>query len=165
MLDVSAGGAIADSSEQVLAALSRGRGAKVFAIWPALFQAPGMTQPLALVYYEKLLPGSQVVNRLQDLGYRVRVVTDAATLAACAEQEKPLLLLTELGTPQKRVCDVIAEIRKKPATRHLPVIAFSSGEEAELQTAARAAGATLVVSEAGLSNQLTQLLDQALQVE
>ena len=41
-----------------------------------------MTQPLALVVYEKLLPGTQLVNRLQDLHYRVQAVTDADTLFA-----------------------------------------------------------------------------------
>ena len=44
---------------------------KDFAFCAALFQAVGMTQPLALVWYEKLMPGSKLVNRLQDLGYRV----------------------------------------------------------------------------------------------
>ena len=124
-----------------------------------------MTRPLALICYEKLLPGSQLVNRLQDLGYRVRAATNAEALVACAEQEKPLVVLADLQSPQKRVCDVIAEIRRNPSTRHVPVIAFAREEETELQTAARAAGATLVVSEAGLLDQLTELLDQALQVE
>ena len=39
-----------------------------------------MIQPLALVFYERLLPGSQVVNRLQDMRYRVQVVGDPAGL-------------------------------------------------------------------------------------
>jgi CheY-like chemotaxis protein len=123
-----------------------------------------MSSPLALVYYEKLLPGSQVVNRLQDMGYRVHAVADAGTLAACAEQEKPLLILADLGSSRVKVCDVISELRRNPATEHLPVIAFAREDETGLQKAARAAGATLVVSEAGLLNQLPQLLDQALQV-
>ena len=38
-----------------------------------------MTRPLALVFYEKFMPGSQLVNRLQDLNYRVRVVNDLAS--------------------------------------------------------------------------------------
>lgn len=124
-----------------------------------------MTRPLALICYEKLLPGSQVANRLQDLGYRVRAISDAATLVACTEQEKPLVVLVDLDSPQKRMCEVIAKVRKKPAVKHVPVIAFAREEETELQTAARAAGATLVVSEAGLLDQLPELLDQALQVE
>ncbi len=45
-----------------------------------------MTQPLALVFYEKLMPGSQLVNRLQDLNYRVQAVNDSGVAAAmCAE--------------------------------------------------------------------------------
>jgi CheY-like chemotaxis protein len=124
-----------------------------------------MSRPLALVCYEKLLPGSQLVNRLQDLGYRVRAVTDASVLAASAEQEKPLLVLVDLESSQWQVSGVITELRKNSATRHLPVIAFACEEETGLQQAARAAGATLVVSEAGLLSQLPQLLDQALQVE
>jgi CheY-like chemotaxis protein len=124
-----------------------------------------MSSPLALVCYEKLLPGSQLVNRLQDLGYRVHAVANAGTLAACAELEKPLLVLADLESSQRKVCEVIVELRKNPATQHLPVIAFAREEEAGLQQAARVAGATLVVSEAGLLSQLAQLLDQALQVE
>jgi CheY-like chemotaxis protein len=124
-----------------------------------------MSSPLALVCYEKILPGSQVVSRLQDLGYRVHAVTDAGALVTCAEQEKPMLVLADLESSQRKVCEVIVELRKNPATQHLPVIAFAREEEAGLLQAARADGATLVVSEAGLLSQLPQLLDQALLVE
>src|SRR2546423_14440364 len=44
-----------------------------------------MTQPLALVFYESLMPGSQVVNRLQDLKYRVQTINDPAMLLDCAQ--------------------------------------------------------------------------------
>ena len=47
--------------------------------------ADRMTQPLALVFYEKLMPGSQLVNRLQDLNYRVQAVTIGVAAAMCAE--------------------------------------------------------------------------------
>ena len=124
-----------------------------------------MTQPLALVLYEKLLPGSQLVNRLQDLGYQVQALTDAGSLVACAEQERPLLVFTDLESTGKNVCTAISNLKKNPATRHLPVIAFADEAETELQAAAREAGATLVVSEDGLLDQLKELLDQALQVE
>src|ERR1700677_3769532 len=67
----------------------------VFAICGRLFQARDMTQPLALVLYEKLLPGSQLVNRLQDAGYRVQTVPAADALVASAEQEKTIIVLTD----------------------------------------------------------------------
>src|SRR5438552_5832614 len=37
---------------------------KIFAISARLFQTGGMTQPLALFVYERLLPAGQLVNRL-----------------------------------------------------------------------------------------------------
>jgi CheY-like chemotaxis protein len=124
-----------------------------------------MTQPLALVLYEKLLPGSQVVNRLQDLSYRVQTIANADHLVECAEQSRPMLVLADLESSRNNVSDALARLRKHPATEHLPVIAFSGENTAELQAAAQAAGATLIVGEATILSQLPQLLDQALQVD
>ena len=124
-----------------------------------------MTKPLALVLYEKLLPGSQLVNRLQDMNYRVQAIADADRLVACAEQAKPMLVLADLESIRDNVCAALAHLRQNAATKHLPVIAFSGESAAELQAAARAAGATLVVTEAAILNHLPQFLDQALQLE
>jgi CheY-like chemotaxis protein len=124
-----------------------------------------MTQPTALVVYEDLLPGTQLVNRLQDLKYRVRVVTDAASLQTDARQEKPLVVLADVVSSRADVCDAIARLRQNPETRHIPVIAFADDNATELQNAARQAGATLVVNDAAVLSHLTQFLDQALQVE
>ena len=124
-----------------------------------------MTQPLALVLYEKLLPGSQLVNRLQDLNYRVQAIADADRLIECAEQAKPMLVLADLASTRNDVCAALARMKQNAATTHLPVVAFSEEGAADLQAAAQAAGATLVVSEAAILNHLPQILDQALQVE
>jgi len=121
-----------------------------------------MTQPLALVFYEKLMPGSQLVNRLQDLNYRVQTVNDLTLLQQCARNEGPLLVIADLAG-QGEVCRAIAALKADTATHHIPVIAFTS--EAAWQAAAQKAGATLAVSEAAIVNYLPQLLDQALQVE
>jgi CheY-like chemotaxis protein len=130
-----------------------------------LFQADGMTQPLALVLYEKLLPGSQLVNRLQDLHYRVQAIADAEKLVECAEQAKPMLVLADLESARNNVCAALARLKQNADTQHLPVIAFCGENAGELQAAAQGAGVTLIVSEAAILNQLPQCLDQALQVE
>src|SRR6266850_298297 len=62
-----------------------------------------MTEPLAIVLYERLMPGSQLVNRLQDLKYRVQTVNDPALLVDCAEQAKPMLVLVDLESSRKAV--------------------------------------------------------------
>ena len=124
-----------------------------------------MTQPLALVVYEKLLPGTQLVNRLQDLNYRVRAVTDSTTLMAIARQEKPMLVLADLESTRNDICKVIAELRHDAATQHIPVIAVAKEGDTALLKAAQAAGATLVAGETAILGHLSQFLDQALQVE
>ena len=124
-----------------------------------------MTQPLALVLYERLLPGSQLVNRLQDLNYRVQTLGDVNLLVASAEQTKPMLVLAELESARNNACAAIAQLKQNPATQHLPVIAFARETPRELQAAAQAAGVTFLVTETALLNHLPQFLDQALQLE
>ncbi|HTL15815.1 MAG TPA: response regulator [Patescibacteria group bacterium] len=124
-----------------------------------------MTEPLALVVYEKLLPGSQLVNRLQDLKYRVQTVSDIGLLVECTEQTKPMLILADLRASHQDVCAAIGRLKQNPSTQHVPVIAFGAEEQSETQKAALAAGVTLIVSESALLNHLPQCLDQALRIE
>ena len=124
-----------------------------------------MMQPLALVVYEKLLPGSQLVNRLQDLNYRVQVIPDAEKLPEVAENTTPMLVLADLDATRENVTPAIARLHQHPATKHIPVIAFAEREEPTLFQEAQAAGATLVVTDAAVLNYLPQLLEQALRLE
>ena len=119
-----------------------------------------MTQPLALLLYEKLLPGTQLVNRLQDLGWRVQTVNDPAAFVRTAEEIKPLLALADLDSSRGSVSDGIAALRGTAGTAHIPVIAFSASEA--LHAPAAAAGASLVATDAALLQSLKQFLDQAL---
>jgi len=124
-----------------------------------------MTQPLALVVYEKLLPGSQLVNRLQDLQYRVQTLGDASKLTECAEQERPMLVLVDLECTKANVFDAIKRLRQTPNTQHLPVIGILSDKAINLQESALSAGVTLVVNDVAILNHLPQFLDKALQVD
>lgn len=128
-----------------------------------------MTKPLALVFYEKLLPGSQLVNRLQDLDYRVQVVADPGMLQAVAEAERALVILVELAQGKAGMEDLIRHFRENPGTQHIPVIAFTSSSsnsrEKKRTGAPQDSGATLVASDAAILAQLPQLLEQALAVE
>lgn len=124
-----------------------------------------MTQPLALVFYEKLMPGSQLVNRLQDLNYRVQPLADSNQLAAIAGAEGPMLIFADLESDHSDICAVIAGLRRTPDTAHIPILAFADESAEPLQTAARQAGATVVVSNTALLAHLPNLLEQALRVE
>jgi CheY-like chemotaxis protein len=124
-----------------------------------------MTQPLALVLYERLLPGTQVVNRLQDLKYRVQTLSEPDALVPTAEASKPLLVLVDLEPNGDDVCEAILDLKQNAATLHLPVIAFGGEAVPGLQDQAKAAGVTLIVGEAAVLNHLPVLLDQALHVD
>jgi len=112
-----------------------------------------------------LLPGSQIVNRLQDLNYRVQTIADPGLLVECAEQAKPLLVLADLESTRSNVSHAIGRLKQNLATKHLPVIAFGGENAPGLIEAAQAAGVTLIVGEAAILNHLSQLLEQALQIE
>ena len=123
------------------------------------------TKPLALLLYEKLLPGSQLVNRLQDLSYRVQTLSDPGQLVESAEQAKPLVVLADLVSTRADVTAAIARLKQHPATHHLPVIAFGGQDDPDRETAARSAGAALLVSDEAILAQLPQCLQQVLQIE
>jgi len=123
-----------------------------------------MTQPLALVFYEKLFPGSRLVNRLQDMNYRVQTVTSPDLLHVTAAREKPLLIFLDLMENRPAVYPSICEVKKDTATLHIPVITFISANAKEIEASALAAGANLVVAETAIIDQLAQIIEQALQI-
>ncbi|MEW6305692.1 MAG: response regulator [Verrucomicrobiota bacterium] len=124
-----------------------------------------MTMPLALLIYENLLPGSQLPNRLEQLGYRVQMVADAASFLESAEREKPMLVVMDLVSSKADMCALVSQLRANPATQHLPVLAYTDEQNAALQAQARQAGATLVASGTAFLSQLPHLLEQVLQVD
>ena len=123
-----------------------------------------MTSPLAIVFHERLMPGSQLANRLRDLNYRVLTLDNPAGLVATAQRETPLLLFIDLATPGD-VCGAIARLKSEPATNHLPVIAFAPDSEPALLDAAQKAGANFAVTETAVISHLPQLLEQALHLD
>jgi len=138
---------------------------KILLFKPPCPKLDSMTQPLALVLYERLLPGSQLVNRLQDLGYRVVTVSDSARLVEFAQEHKPMLVFADLEAVQNDVRGAVRLLRGSAGTSHLPVIGFGLEDKPDLQKQAQDAGVTLIVGETALLSHLPQLLEQALQVD
>lgn len=126
-------------------------------------------RPLALVFYENLLTGNQILNKLRELGYRTALASDLHQIAEQASKERPLVFLVELGQEVERSCDAIHRLKSNPSTAHIPVLAYGRLGESKpgrkMAQAATAAGATLVAAEGGMLSQLAQLLDQVLLIE
>jgi CheY-like chemotaxis protein len=124
-----------------------------------------MTQPLALVLYEKLLPGTQLVNRLQDLGYRVQTVGNPASLLETATSAMPMLVIADLQSSKNDVLPVVTRLRQNQATSHVPVLGFVQHETEENRKAAIDAGVTVFATDAAVVNHLPLLLEQTLRVD
>lgn len=124
-----------------------------------------MMQPLALVLYENLLPGSQLVNRLQDLNYRVHAVDSPSRLVDCAEQLKPMIVLADLDSDRAAVFSAITRLRQNESTKHLPVVAFAAQTDEDLQKTSQSGGVTVLASQAAILSHLPQFLEQALQLD
>lgn len=124
-----------------------------------------MTKPLALLFYEKVLPGSQLLIRLQDLGYRVQTTNDVNAVPELARTARPLLVFMDLHDRQGRVPVIIESLRRNQDTNHLPVVAFAPERDTALQASARKAGASMVVNESVLMQHLDQFMEQALHIE
>jgi PleD family two-component response regulator len=124
-----------------------------------------MMKPLALVYYERLMPGSQLANRLQDLGYRVQTLTEATLLLETARREKPMLAIVDLVTDRANMCNIIRDMKANEETGHIPVIGFAAQKDEKLHAEATRCGAALVAFDDALLPQLPHLLEHALRVE
>jgi CheY-like chemotaxis protein len=123
-----------------------------------------MTKPLVMLFFEKLLPGSQLIHRLEDLGYRVQSVGEPGHLLSEAEATKPLLIIADVEPRHQTVCKVITDLRTNKNTSHIPVVAIAGDRNAQAQQAARQAGANLVVTDNAILQHLAQFLAQALEV-
>lgn len=110
------------------------------------------------------MPGSQLANRLQDLRYRVEIISDADQLVPAARSGGPMVIFADLDSRRADTCELISLLKEDAATSHIPVIAFADERAKRLLAAAQQAGATLVVSDTALLAHLEHLLEQALQI-
>ncbi len=124
-----------------------------------------MSQPLVLLLYERLLPCGQLINRLQDSGYRVQSLSDPASLVEQAAREKPLLVIADLEPRREQAAEAISRLRGDSQTSHIPVIAVAPGENAALHEAGNNAGASLVVSDSAILVHLPHFIERALEID
>jgi CheY-like chemotaxis protein len=63
------------------------------------------------------------------------------------------------------MCDAVGQLKRLPATSHIPVLAIVAVSSATVEKAARDAGADLVVTDSAVQIHFKQLLDQALHLD
>ena len=118
-----------------------------------------------MLLYQKLLPGTQLVNRLQDLRYRVQTIGDPAELAESAVRFKPMVVLVDLEASDPELLREVRRLREREETQHLPVIGFGAIGTEEAKQTALEAGVTLLVSDSAILSHLAQCLTKALELD
>ena len=120
---------------------------------------------LILLLYERVLPGGQLLNQVEDRGYRVEVVSAPSELSTVSQRVKPMLVLADLDGEGVEVKKAIRELGASEETSHIPVIAYGVRDEPGELESVQKAGATLVVTDAAVLAHLDQLMEQALHIE
>ena len=121
-----------------------------------------MSAPLAILCYERLIPGNRLGERLEGLGYGVIRLHNCDELVGKARAERPMVAVIDLASKTRNTVAALRTLRGTGDTAHIPILAFASGREGPLQQAARDAGADLVACEEALLEQLPSLLEQIL---
>jgi CheY-like chemotaxis protein len=110
------------------------------------------------------MPGTQLVNRLEALKYRV-VTVAAGELPGVAATSGPMLIFCDLVSKSANPSAAIQQLRANAATAHVPIIAFADDTDQQLPALAEQAGANLVTTDSAILAHLEQFIQQALQVE
>jgi CheY-like chemotaxis protein len=124
-----------------------------------------MMKPLAFVCSENMVLGNQLVNRLQDLGYRVEVISDGTQLSTQTASALPFVIICDLVSRGIDLVPAIRGLKQNEATGHIPVIGMTTNPDQQYHAKAVGAGASVVAMESGILVQLPQLLDMALAVD
>lgn len=124
-----------------------------------------MTKPLALLLHERLLPGSRLAGRLEELGWRVATLADAAALPGQAAAGRAMVVVADLGQRRGAVLDAVRALHAQPGTAHVPVVGYLPREEPAARAEAEAAGVCLVATDATVVLHLAQFLERALDIE
>jgi len=124
-----------------------------------------MTQPLALIFCERINAKTQLPTKLESLGYRVHSAVSSDEIFTLAKSLKPLIIIADIATKTKDVCPIISQIRQDSETAHIPIIAITDSSDPRLEATAREAGANVIVSESAITMHLKQLLDRALEID
>ena len=101
---------------------------------------------------------SRIQETARTLGIELETFANAAALLDRCRSEPPALLIVDLNAAGAQPLETISQIKQHPSLRAVPVVAYLSHVQAELERAARAAGADTVLPRSKFTRQLPDLL-------
>jgi two-component system cell cycle response regulator DivK len=79
-----------------------------------------------LIVEDNEMNRDMLARRLERQGYQVTCALDGPQGIAMAESEKPDIILMDVALGEMDGWEATAEIRKNPATAHIPIIALTA---------------------------------------
>ncbi len=118
-------------------------------------------QPLVLVADDSDLVRQKMATLLQNAGFRVVQASDGLAALRLLEHERPDVVLSDLEMPHLDGLGLLAAIRRQPDMQYLPLVIVSAKETHQLQSQARALGASGYFNKTHLQEAaLTELLQR-----
>lgn len=121
-----------------------------------------MNAPLALLLCRRGIVAVPLSARLEELGYRVSVLTNPVELVTRAERDQAMVVFADLTGETPPVLQAVELLRASPTTAHIPALAFARKLDDAGQAAAMARGAAAAVPDKALMEHLPHLLERAL---
>ena len=100
--------------------------------------------------------------RMEAHGYETTFATDAVGAISVARQERPDLILLDMGLPGGDGIVVMERLKTFPALEHIPVIIVSAREPSSTEARATAAGAHAYVQKPIDNERLVAVVRKAL---
>jgi CheY-like chemotaxis protein len=98
---------------------------------------------------------------LKHAGYRVLTATNAAGALVQLNGERPHAVVTDVQLVGGRSgWDLIDEMKRRSATRDIPVIVLTGGVDPSMEVAAARAGCAAVLTKPCLPDELARVLEQ-----
>jgi CheY-like chemotaxis protein len=104
-------------------------------------------------FFEKLIADCAVRE-----GERCLVLKDEAAVDEALAQEKPKVLLLDVGSSTVDIPSFIEKLKQNPNTRTVPLVVFGSSIRADLMQDARELGADQVLPKAAFKQQLPEII-------
>ncbi len=128
-----------------------------------------MTNAKILVVEDSPTYLRQILNMLQDLGYRTMAAVDGEEALEKAIREKPDLIMLDIILPKKNGFQVCRQLKTTPATRNIKIIMLTSKTQDSDRFWGLKQGAdeylTKPVAEEVLSANLVRLLSGELKIQ
>lgn len=105
-----------------------------------------------------LMFASRIVGTLETAGVHVRIVSDGAELVASAQKTPPDGIIINFGAPFLDWEGAIRAIRAEPSLHTTPVLAFGPHVDTAGRAAAKAAGATRIVTNGAFMNGMPKII-------